>query len=695
LSVIAVIAFFTLATAAMAQTSEPEVEPASIDSDAITDRVGLVDPASGIWFLRGQNGVVGSFFYGNPGDVPFVGDWNCDGIDTPGLYRQTDGFVYLRNSNTQGPADIRFFFGNPGDFPLAGDFDNDGCDTVSIYRSSEQRVYIINELGANDGGLGAADFNYVFGNPGDKPFTGDFNGDGVDTVGLHRESTGFVYFRQTHTQGIADAQFFFGDPDDRFVTGDWGNVDSVDTPGLFRPSNNTFFFRHSNTQGNADESLGWGVTTYLPIAGNWGAVTPGGPGTPPGGGGPGGPGGPGAPLPLSIGGPLPNGVVDVAYSAQLTISGGVPPYSVTKVSGPVWANVSGAGLVTGTPLLGNLGAAHLVVRVTDSAGTPAEAAIVLTVVNKCDGVTVIPLLQCQALAALYNSAGGNGWTDRTGWWADLNPCGWAGLGCNGANISVIRLHENNLVGTLPAQLANLTGLTQVDISENPSLSGPIPPGLWAITTLQTVVLAHNNLSGGIPAFTVPLPSLTRLGLDSNPLGGTIPISMTADNLPALTELSLDENGLGGPIPAEFFSTPWTNLGNLRLDENGLTGQPSGFNSINFPGLFRLELGNNPWDGGQAIPTELGELTGLTVLDLSGANFTGPIPGELTSLQALTRLELNENSLSGAIPTGFIFPAMPVAQGVLALFGQTGCLTAVEPELTFVSQRDPLWNDGCP
>ncbi|HEX6147197.1 MAG TPA: hypothetical protein VF083_10500, partial [Acidimicrobiia bacterium] len=135
----------------------------SVDSDAVTDRVGLVDPSTGVWFVRGQNGAVASFFYGNPGDVPFVGDWNCDGIDTPGLYRQTDGFVYLRNSNTQGPADIRFFFGNPGDFPLAGDFDNDGCDTVSIYRQSEARIYIINALGANDGGLGAADFSYIFG----------------------------------------------------------------------------------------------------------------------------------------------------------------------------------------------------------------------------------------------------------------------------------------------------------------------------------------------------------------------------------------------------------------------------------------------------------------------------------------------------------------------------------------------------
>ena len=101
-----------------------------------------------------------------------------------GQYRRADGYVYLRNSNTQGPADIKFYFGNPGDFPLSGDFNGDGCDTVSLYRQSEGRVYIINRLGDNDGGLGAADYDYYFGNPGDKPFVGDFDGDGFEVGSL-------------------------------------------------------------------------------------------------------------------------------------------------------------------------------------------------------------------------------------------------------------------------------------------------------------------------------------------------------------------------------------------------------------------------------------------------------------------------------------------------------------------------------
>jgi dipeptidyl aminopeptidase/acylaminoacyl peptidase len=229
---------------------------------------GLVDPVSGAWHLRQVDGRVDSFYFGNPGDAPFMGDWDCDGVDTPGLYRQSDGYVYLRNSNTQGTADVRFFFGDPGDIPLAGDFNGDGCDTVSVYRPSDATFYIINELGSADGGLGAADYHYIFGNPGDKPFMGDFDGDGIDTPGLHRESTGLVYYRNWNSEGVADAIFVFGDPGDRLVANDW-NGDGLDSPGVFRPSNTTVFLRFTNTQGPADARFMFGDSEWLPVTGTF------------------------------------------------------------------------------------------------------------------------------------------------------------------------------------------------------------------------------------------------------------------------------------------------------------------------------------------------------------------------------------------------------------------------------------------
>ncbi len=231
------------------------------------DLIALVDTSKGQWHLRRDTGSVVSFYYGNPGDYPIMGDWDGDGIRTLGMYRQADGYVYLKNSNSQGVADLRFFFGNPGDVPITGDFNGDGLDTVSIYRPSNQTFYIINKLGVNEGGLGAAEFSYVFGNPGDKPFVGDFDGDGIDTVGLHRESTGLVYFRNSHTQGNADAQFVFGDPGDRLVAGDWNN-DGVSSPALFRPSNTTMYFRFSNTGGIADEQFVMGELGWIPVMWN-------------------------------------------------------------------------------------------------------------------------------------------------------------------------------------------------------------------------------------------------------------------------------------------------------------------------------------------------------------------------------------------------------------------------------------------
>ena len=241
-----------LAPLAVPQCPEGEV----CDIVAFQDRGGRFHLWSELSSIRTSR----SFFFGNPGDVAFSGDWNCDGVETPGLYRRSDGYVYLRNSNTEGVADVSFFFGIPGDYPLAGDFNGDGCDTVSIYRPSEQQFYVINDLGSDDGGLGAAEYSFLFGVAGDKPFVGDFNGDAVDTVGLHRESTGLVYFRDANTTGVAEFEFIYGDPGDKLVAGDWDG-DGNDTVGVYRPSTGLFHIRNSNTQGNADATYDAGDFT--------------------------------------------------------------------------------------------------------------------------------------------------------------------------------------------------------------------------------------------------------------------------------------------------------------------------------------------------------------------------------------------------------------------------------------------------
>jgi len=231
----------------------------------VPDEAGLFNPEQGQWMLGAG---APPFFYGNPGDTPFMGDWNGDGVDTPGLFRRSDGFVYLRNWNGIGNANVSYFFGNPSDVPLVGDFNGDGLDTVSIYRPAEQRIYISNSVGPNGGSLGAADFSYLYGNPIDTPFVGDFDGDGIDTVGLHRRSTGEVFLKNSHTSGSADVVMVFGDPADIYIAGDWDG-DGVDSPGAFRPSSGYFYERNTNSSGNADNAYYLGTSSWLPIAGDW------------------------------------------------------------------------------------------------------------------------------------------------------------------------------------------------------------------------------------------------------------------------------------------------------------------------------------------------------------------------------------------------------------------------------------------
>jgi CSLREA domain-containing protein len=235
------------------------------------DTVGLIDVSQGIWNLRNSAGVVTTFWYGNPGDLPIAGDWDGDGVVTPGLYRQTDGFFYSRNSNSTGIADVECFAGNPEDVPVVGDWDGDGDDNLGIYRPSVQMFFLFTSS-CTGTPMGSAQISFLFGNPGDKPVAGDWDADGIDEVGLHRESSGFFYWRDTLTTGIASGQIFFGNPSDRFVSGDWGIVDNVDTPSIFRPSDMTFYFRHTLTQGIADSQFTWGGADadWLPVSGTFG-----------------------------------------------------------------------------------------------------------------------------------------------------------------------------------------------------------------------------------------------------------------------------------------------------------------------------------------------------------------------------------------------------------------------------------------
>ena len=117
-----------------------------------------------------------------------------------------------REAATPGaPAGILFL-------PITGDWDGDGDDTVGIYSVQSGSFFL-----RNSNASGGADLVFSFGpeGPGYNPLAGDWDGDGDDTVGIYANTTGFFFLRNSNTPGGADLVFSFGPgglappPDDR------------------------------------------------------------------------------------------------------------------------------------------------------------------------------------------------------------------------------------------------------------------------------------------------------------------------------------------------------------------------------------------------------------------------------------------------------------------------------------------------
>lgn len=241
--------------------------PAVAQDGPSVDRVVLVEPG-GKWHIPVAGSIDYTFTFGGPGDIPLLGDWDGDGIDTPGTYRPSEGAARLTNSipplgSTNHPADITFYFGLPGDRVFAGDWDGDGIDTLGLSRMGH--VFLTNANATT-----IADQVYWFGTHSDLPQAGDPDGNGRDGLFLHRPSRAAVFYADdpaTTFIATATGSLFFGTGTDSLVIGDWDG-DGIDTPGVFRDSDATVYLRNRLWSGIANESYAMGRAGWQPVAGN-------------------------------------------------------------------------------------------------------------------------------------------------------------------------------------------------------------------------------------------------------------------------------------------------------------------------------------------------------------------------------------------------------------------------------------------
>ena len=240
-----------------------------------------------------------------------------------------------------------------------------------------------------------------------------------------------------------------------------------------------------------------------------------------------------------------------------------------------------------------------------------------------------------ALVELYDSTNGDNWTNNTNWKSSTIDT-WYGVTVNGDRVTGLDMTNNNLAGSIPSSIGDLTNLINLNFLIN-DLTGTIPLSIENLTSLETLDLAGNDLTGSIPSEIGSLTSLTYLDIENNQLTGSIPSSI--GNLSNLKTLDLNENNLDGSIPSEIGDLE--NLNILFLNQNELSGSiPSSIESLTK--LQHLYLFDNELTG--LIPPEIGGLTGLMWVRLENNQFTGSVPAEMQNLTKLRTVYLNNNDL---------------------------------------------------
>ena len=245
------------------------------DGDGITD-VGVY--RDGEWFLDvNGNGVWDEndlwAKLGHRGDLPVTGDWNGDGKTDIGIFgpawpgdpravaaepglpdgdnqrlgpeknmppRPHEATFGTRKLRLTSRSKIRedlidhvFHYGTPGDRPITGDWNGDGTDSIGVFRGGNWYLDV-NGNGLWDGG----DRAIHFGTEGDLPVVGDFDGDGIDDLGLFRDGTFYLDTNSDHTIDAHDIVLELGQSGDRAVVGDWDG-DGVEEVGVYREAHAT------------------------------------------------------------------------------------------------------------------------------------------------------------------------------------------------------------------------------------------------------------------------------------------------------------------------------------------------------------------------------------------------------------------------------------------------------------------------
>jgi hypothetical protein len=237
-------------------------------------------PPFGSYFhiLRSSTNTFDSIAFGQSGDDPTVTqDYTGDGKADPAVYRagQSSGqqsYWYFRPSEGQYAGQpLGIAWGQNGDFPAPGDYNGDGKADFNVQRAGAccgQGVFLRrNGTGGPDAGGGPSSI-ISFGTTTDLVVPGDYDGDGSTDLAVVRGQAGQLDWYILNSGNGALSRIQWGLSSTDFVTqGDYDGDGRTDV-AVWRPSSNPaanyFYVRRSS--GTILPPFEWGQQGDYPVA---------------------------------------------------------------------------------------------------------------------------------------------------------------------------------------------------------------------------------------------------------------------------------------------------------------------------------------------------------------------------------------------------------------------------------------------